>query len=207
MADLKTNYVDDILDTSINTQRRYNKINNADGTVSLEDVTVYSQSGDNFGAADINKTNEEVNQLNRNFNTLGGFTPVIDETTGKITGYTTKIGGADTVFPFSSGIKGYGNVAVRTFMVLDVTNFTTLKLTIVLANNTNGLNVYANDTFDMGQVLGSNGMSPQYGNYTLLDTPKTVNTVFEYDISNVNYIDIMLNVYASADIKFLYELS
>ena len=32
---------------------------------------------------------------------LGGFTPVIDST-GKITGYTTTIGGADTVFPFSN---------------------------------------------------------------------------------------------------------
>ena len=33
---------------------------------------------------------------------LGGFKPVIDETTGEITGYKTTIGGADTVFPFSS---------------------------------------------------------------------------------------------------------
>lgn len=30
---------------------------------------------------------------------LGGFTPIIDET-GKITGYKTTVGGADTVFPF-----------------------------------------------------------------------------------------------------------
>ena len=34
---------------------------------------------------------------------LGGFTPVIDEGTGKITGYKTKVG-ADTVFPFKKGI-------------------------------------------------------------------------------------------------------
>lgn len=38
---------------------------------------------------------------------LGGFTPVIDETTGEITGYKTAIGGADTVFPFSSSVKKY----------------------------------------------------------------------------------------------------
>ena len=38
--------------------------------------------------------------LNDKIETLGGFTPVIDETTGKITGYKTKAG-ADTVFPFS----------------------------------------------------------------------------------------------------------
>lgn len=40
-------------------------------------------------------------ELNDKIETLGGFTPVIDETTGKMTGYTTTIGGADTVFPFS----------------------------------------------------------------------------------------------------------
>lgn len=32
---------------------------------------------------------------------LKGFEPVIDENTGKITGYKTTIGGADTVFPFT----------------------------------------------------------------------------------------------------------
>ncbi|MEY8324487.1 hypothetical protein AALB47_11325 [Lachnospiraceae bacterium 54-11] len=32
---------------------------------------------------------------------LQGFTPVIDENTGKMTGYKTTIGGADTVFPFT----------------------------------------------------------------------------------------------------------
>lgn len=40
--------------------------------------------------------------LNDKIETLGGFTPVIDETTGKITGYKTTIGGEDTVFPFRS---------------------------------------------------------------------------------------------------------
>lgn len=34
-------------------------------------------------------------------NNLQGFTPIVDETTGRITGYKTKVG-ADTVFPFSS---------------------------------------------------------------------------------------------------------
>ena len=64
MATLKTNYKDDILDTSANTQRKYRIVNNADGTISLEDVTVYTQNGDSFGAADINKTNQAVLDLN-----------------------------------------------------------------------------------------------------------------------------------------------
>ena len=36
---------------------------------------------------------------------LQGFTPVINQTTGEMTGYKTTIGGADTVFPFNSGVK------------------------------------------------------------------------------------------------------
>lgn len=46
---------------------------------------------------------------------LQGFTPVLDENTGKITGYKTAVGGADTVFPFSGSflesahyISGFG---------------------------------------------------------------------------------------------------
>ena len=64
MADLKTDYKDDILDTSQNTKRKYQMIDNGDGTVSFEDVTEYLQQGDSFGADDINDTNEEVNIIN-----------------------------------------------------------------------------------------------------------------------------------------------
>ena len=60
---LKEDYLDDILDTSVNEKRKYRMINNADGTISLEDVTDYSQNGDNFGAFDINITNKTVNEL------------------------------------------------------------------------------------------------------------------------------------------------
>lgn len=67
MADLKTDYKDDVLDTSKNEKRKYNIIQNEDGTVSLEDVTEYSQVGDSFGAADINATNKAVNEANSNF--------------------------------------------------------------------------------------------------------------------------------------------
>lgn len=38
-------------------------------------------------------------ELNDN---LQGFHPVIDPETGQMTGYKTTVGGADTVFPFSS---------------------------------------------------------------------------------------------------------
>ncbi len=58
MADLKTNYKNAI---PLTEHRKYNLINNPDGTVSLADVTQYEQEGDLFAAADINATNAEVN--------------------------------------------------------------------------------------------------------------------------------------------------
>lgn len=59
---LKTNYKNDILDTSVNTHRRYAVKNNSDDTVIhddvyLEDITTYAQKGTYFGAADINEIN------------------------------------------------------------------------------------------------------------------------------------------------------
>lgn len=64
MADLKTNYVDDILDTTKNQLRKYQQIQNDDGTVSFVDVTEYTQVGTSFGAKDINDTNAAINNVN-----------------------------------------------------------------------------------------------------------------------------------------------
>lgn len=63
---LKTTYKDDVLDTTVNTQRKFKMIQNEDGTVSFEDVTIYSQEGDSFGALDINATNEAICEVNNN---------------------------------------------------------------------------------------------------------------------------------------------
>lgn len=64
MADLKTNYVDDVLDTTKNQLRKYQQIQNDDGTVSFVDVTEYAQVGTSFGAKDINDTNAAINDVN-----------------------------------------------------------------------------------------------------------------------------------------------
>ena len=64
MADLKTNYVDDVLDTTKNQLRKYQQIQNDDGTVSFVDVTEYTQVGTSFGAKDINDTNAAINYVN-----------------------------------------------------------------------------------------------------------------------------------------------
>lgn len=80
MATLPTNFKDDILDTSVNTRRRYRVYENTDGTIELEDVTEYSQVGDVFGAGQINSTNTEVNKkfdknmLVRDLDTINAIT-------------------------------------------------------------------------------------------------------------------------------------
>lgn len=64
MAVLRTDYVDDVLNTAVNTNRRFRMINNGDGTVSFEDVTDYTVEGDGYGATQINEQNEAINEIN-----------------------------------------------------------------------------------------------------------------------------------------------
>ena len=59
---LKTNYKDAIWTG----RKKYNQINNEDGTVSFEDVTIYSQKEDSFfGAQDANRMNSTMNDIMR----------------------------------------------------------------------------------------------------------------------------------------------
>lgn len=59
---LPVNFKDDILASSMGGKRRFNLIQNDDGTYSLEDVTDYTQTGSDFGAGQINATNQAVNE-------------------------------------------------------------------------------------------------------------------------------------------------
>jgi hypothetical protein len=54
---LKTNYKND----KFTGMRRYTKIDNPDGTISLNDVTIYAEEGDIYSADDINTSNKEIN--------------------------------------------------------------------------------------------------------------------------------------------------
>lgn len=78
---------------------------------SMEEVEA-NTNGTNLVAAPV------VAELN---NKLSGFEPVLDAT-GKITGYKTDIGGADTVFPFSCDVK-----LIKAIRIYDTTT-TTSKL-------------------------------------------------------------------------------
>lgn len=60
---LPVDFRDDILSESMNNRRRYQMINNSDGTVSFVDVTEYEQVGSVFGQAQINAICAAVNGL------------------------------------------------------------------------------------------------------------------------------------------------
>lgn len=73
MSDLSTDFKDDILNTDINTRRKYQMINNEDGTVSFVDVTSYSQNGSPFGAKEVNETRSSINHINWDLDNNYGF--------------------------------------------------------------------------------------------------------------------------------------
>ena len=61
IPNLPINFKDDIL-ADTNQKRKYNLIQNDDGTVSFEDATEYQQTGSDFGAGQINATNDAINK-------------------------------------------------------------------------------------------------------------------------------------------------
>lgn len=60
--ELPVDFKDDVLQAEMAGKRKYRVIQNEDGTISLEDVTNYSQIGSDFGAAQMNATNMAVNE-------------------------------------------------------------------------------------------------------------------------------------------------
>lgn len=62
IPNLPVNFKDDILAAS-NPKRKYQQTFNSDGSVSLEDVTVYTQQGSDFGASQVNQTNGAINNI------------------------------------------------------------------------------------------------------------------------------------------------
>ena len=110
MADLKTDYKDDILDTSQNTRRKYQMVDNGDGTVSFVDVTEYIQQGDSFGADDTNATNTKVNALESD----------IDEINDKLTCESYEATGGITIANAISNWIAQANMSVGETRRVDI---------------------------------------------------------------------------------------
>ena len=84
---LPVNFKDDILASSMGGKRRYNLIQNDDGTYSLEDVTDYTQTGSDFGAGQINATNQAVNESCDKADVIDDMDDIIsNKSSGKIAG-------------------------------------------------------------------------------------------------------------------------
>lgn len=142
MADttLKTDYKDDVLDTSKNTQRKYRMIQNVDGTVSFEDVTDYSLVGDSFGALDVNTINIAVNFIKK----LLGDTDISKIYNGTVTGILDELN-SDSV-KFIDALK-------------NGTDFNTLALGVYRCANATDtfLNCPVTKKLFVIEVLGSGG--------------------------------------------------
>ena len=84
---LPVNFKDDILSPSMGGKRRYNLIQNDDGTYSLEDVTEYTQTGSDFGAGQINATNQAVNESCDKANVIDDLEDLVaNQTDGMVAG-------------------------------------------------------------------------------------------------------------------------
>lgn len=147
---LKTDYKNDVLDTSKNTKRKYQMTENSDGTVSLDDVTVYSQEGSLLGANDINATNEAVNSIN----IYVGEDKKLHFVNGD---------GADSVLPFSGGARysiNYNSVTTSSPPQLRVTVFDYMSKTTVFTQTYTGTNMWAQtittDWFKIGYSTVTN---------------------------------------------------
>lgn len=81
MATMRTDYVDDVLDTDVNLVRKYTVTENTDGTISLEDTTTYTQNGDVISASDINTINTQINTNTDNIATNTANITTLTDTT------------------------------------------------------------------------------------------------------------------------------
>lgn len=68
---LKTDYVNDVLDTSVNTERTYDIVDENDQViytgVKLRETTEFTTEGDSYGATEINEQNTFINGLKADF--------------------------------------------------------------------------------------------------------------------------------------------
>lgn len=155
-ANLPVNFKDDILEKNMNGKRRFNMIQNSDGTVSFEDVTEYTQVGSTFGAAQINATNEAVNNA-------ADASKIIDNLeTIKANTQSGYIAGALAVKELNSNLKKIetGSVQLSTSTTTKVTLgykpsllFVIMYLNNVGSGNNAFLGCYYDSAFDTSHIL------------------------------------------------------
>lgn len=113
---MKTDYKNDILAESMNGLRRYEMINNDDGTVSFRDVSEYTQTGDGVTAGAMNGIGKAINTFegNPNYNFRIGYVSVPyvllgNLNAGATTNLTIDIPNIDGYEPVLPVLKGSGS--------------------------------------------------------------------------------------------------
>lgn len=116
---LPTNFKDDILSSSMGGKKKYRIIDNGDGTYSLEDVTKYTQTGSDFGAGQINATNQAVNESCDKANVIDDLDDLIANQADGM------IAGAKAVAALHANLaeKVYSRTDLLIFDFYDVTDF------------------------------------------------------------------------------------
>ena len=98
---LPTNFVDDILSSSMGGKRKFTITDNGDGTYEIEDVTDYTQTGSEFGAGQINATNKAVNESCDKANVIDDLDDIMaNQASGMIAG-------AKAVAELNGNLKAY----------------------------------------------------------------------------------------------------
>ena len=204
MADLRTDYKDDILDLTQNTQRKYRMITNDDGTVSFEDVTVYSQIGDSFGAADVNTITENMTANNGT-----SFNFSYNEETGEY-GYIAEVEGADTFFPFSNAKALYEALKYSGLVTEDMTYNEMLEALSEYFPESLNLNLLSVDDWELVPGTGAIGTfttDPFYlkcGDNSKATWIQTKNT---YNVGKFKNLHIAGQAYsANVNVKFNVQL-
>lgn len=144
MAELRTDYVDDVLDTSKNTIRKYKQIQNSNGTVSFVDVTEYLTVGTEFGAKDINDITKANNDLNKSL-TASDNLKFRFATDGE--GNYGYLGADDSFIPFKSGSKAqllwHNNNPTSTFNAQTITfNDNKYSHYVIKIRTRNNINIF-----------------------------------------------------------------
>lgn len=84
---LPINFVDDILAQSMGGKRKFTITDNGDGTYSIDDVTEYTQIGSDFGASQMNQTNQAVNESCDKSDVIDNWDDIVaNQSPGKIAG-------------------------------------------------------------------------------------------------------------------------
>lgn len=208
-ANLPVNFKDDILKENMNGKRRFNMIQNSDGTVSFEDVTEYTQVGSTFGAAQINATNEAVNNA-------ADASKIIDSLeTIKANTQSGYIAGALAVKALNSNLKSLkivqfetgGNGDYKTAnIIFDVSDFSKLHIGAIGGIGSGNFAVYGGSGINIVNGITQSTLTNSATLETISDGGGTEK---EYDISEYSYVRLYIKGTPSgySYIKYMNDIS